>query len=98
MKREKKESVNRVVYFKDTPPKSAIFIVQISKDGIIHLVERIKKEKELISFSPDSFKPNKIYATLKECHKKIGSKNVLYVQMPEWMSNSSPQNTITEFL
>ncbi len=101
MKREKKEAVNRVVYFKDSPPNSAVFIAVISKTGIVHLIERIqgKDEREIITFGPNSFEPNKIYNTLKECHKKIGSRKTLYAQMPAWMIySSSPQNTITEIM
>ena len=99
MKREKKESVNRVVYFKNTPPKSAKFIVLIS-ESVINLIERHEGENDKIhiSFDSSSLEPNNIYNTLKECHNIIGSKETLYAQMPEWMRYEYPLTPVTEIL
>ena len=95
MKRTKKDSKNKVIYFDNKhAPKSAHFIVRTLDDGSIRLEHHPSQNEEnvaLADFPANSFDVNEIGKTLKKCHQIIGSNHTLYAEMPKWMrkKNSS---------
>ncbi len=82
MKREKKDSKNKVVYFNDCPPKSAVYVARFTEGNVV-----LEKEGHTIkTFPKKSFDVSNIRMTLKECQNIINNKKtVLYAERPAWM-------------
>ena len=81
MKR-KKDSKNKVVYFNDCPPTSAVYVVRFVEGNVV-----LEKEGHIIrTFPEESIDCNNICMTLKECQNIINNKKiVLYAERPTWM-------------